>query len=234
MDPYLMTATNQRKFTKFVRRNAPPCGSGLALGLVALAFAGAFTVAQAQEIANPGFEEPSLEGKGQPIAVGAATRTPDEGWNFGRDAGICRAGGEYAEGLDAAEGAQVAFLKGGPSGEQTAPTGLAPAGVFGAKLKGLEPGTEYEIEWVQTGSTLDEGLGAVTTIITDPAKPGSRIAKMNRVETRGEWQKCSMKFRASSPVMQFFVSHSIPGVAKGVADGDEVTLLDDFRIRKAE
>jgi hypothetical protein len=229
-----MTTPNQRKSTDLLHHDAQPCGCGLALGLAALAFAGLFTTAQAQEIANPGFEEPSLEGRAQPIVVGAATRTPEEGWNFGRDAGICRAGGEYAEGLDAAEGAQVAFLKGGPSGEQTAPTGLAPAGVFGAKLKGLEPGTEYEIEWVQTGSTLDQGLGAVTTIITDPAKPGSRMAKMNRVETKGEWQKCSMKFRASSPVMQFFVSHSIPGVAKGLADGDEVTLLDDFRLRKAE
>ncbi len=229
-----MTTANRKGFAKSPHRNPQFCRPGLARGFVALTIAGGLAAAQAQEIVNPGFEEPSLEGKGQPIAVGAATRTPDEGWNFGRDAGICRAGGEYAEGLDAAEGAQVAFLKGGPSGEQTAPTGLAPAGVFGAKLKGLEPGTEYEIEWVQTGSTLDEGLGAVTTIITDPAKPGTRIAKMNRVETRGEWQKCSMKFRASSPVMQFFVSHSIPGVAKGVADGDEVTLLDDFRIRKAE
>jgi hypothetical protein len=233
MVSYPMTFPDQRKFTKFVRRNAQPWTSGLALGLVALAFAGAFTVAQAQEIANPGFEEPSLEGKGQPIAVGAATRTPEEGWSFGRDAGICRAGGEYAEGLEASEGSQLAFLKGGPSGE-AASSGLAPSGVFGAKLKGLEPGTEYEIEWVQTGSTLDEGLGAVTTIVTDPAKPGIRIAKMNRVETKGEWQKCSMKFRASSPVMQLFVAHSIPGIAKGLADGDEVTLLDDFRIRKAE
>lgn len=229
-----MIAPDQTKFTKCLPRNAQPCGSGLARVFVALTLAGAFSAAQAQEIANPGFEEPSLEGRAQPIVVGAATRTPEEGWNFGRDAGICRAGGEYAEGLDAAEGSQVAFLKGGPSGAQTAPTGLAPAGVFGAKLKDLEPGAEYEIEWVQTGSNLDEGMGAVTTIVTDPAKPGIRIAKMNRVETKGEWQKCSMKFRASSPVVQFFVSHSIPGVAKGLAEGDEVTLLDDFRLRKAE
>lgn len=229
-----MITANHKGFAKSPHRKSLMCRPGLARCLVALTIAGGLAAARAQEITNPGFEEPSLEGRGLPIAVGAAARTPDEGWNFGRDAGICRAGGEYAEGLDAAEGAQVAFLKGGPSGEQTAPTGLAPAGVFGAKLKGLEPGTEYEIEWVQTGSTLDEGLGAVTTIITDPAQPGARIAKMNRVQTRGEWQKCSMKFRASAPVMQFFVSHSIPGVAKGVADGDEVTLLDDFRLRKVE
>jgi hypothetical protein len=230
-----MITLNQIKFTRFVCRNIYLCGSDLARGLVALALAGALTAAEAHELANPGFEEPSLEGRAQPIAVGAAARDPKEGWTFGRSAGICRAGGEYAKGLDAAEGVQVAFLKGCSSGAQTAQTGLAPAGVFGAKLKGLEPGAEYEIEWVQTGSTLDECLGAVTATITDPANPGSRIAaKMNRVETKGKWQKCSMKFRASSPVMQLFVSHSISGVSKGLAKGDEVTLLDDFRIRKAE
>jgi hypothetical protein len=198
-----------------------------------MALAVSLAAVPAQEIANPGFEEPSLEAKNLQMATGVDTHTPEEGWIFGLDAGICRAGGSYAEGVEAAEGSQVAFLKGVSASPETSGRG-APSGVFGAKLRGLEAGAEYEIEWVQTGSMLEGGMGAVTTIITDPEKPGSRIANMNRVETKGEWVKCSMKFRATSPVMQLHLAHSLPGISKGQADGSEVTLLDDFRICRLE
>lgn len=187
---------------------------------------------RAQEIVNSGFEEPSLEILGKSIAIGRDTRSP-EGWTFGQGTGICLGGVEHAEGLAAVEGAQVAFLKGAPTRE-TQGGNLAPIGVIGISLTGLDHGVEYDLEWVQAGSVSDEELGAVTTIITDPDDTSVRIAKMNRVETKGKWQKCTMRFQATAPVMRLFVCHSIPGLGNGTATGEEVTVLDDFRLRQVD
>ncbi len=199
--------------------------------IACLAIAAALSEARGQKIVNPGFEEPSLEVLGKSVAQGRDTRSPD-GWTFGQSTGICLGGLDQAEGLDAAEGTQVSFLKGAPTadGERRS---LAPVGVIGINLTGLEIGNDYELEWVQAGSNADDSLGAVTTIIRDPDDPSVRIAKMNRVEKKGKWQKCSMTFQATAPVMRLFVCHSLPGLVDGTATGEESTLLDDFRIREA-
>ena len=142
----------------------------------------------AQKLQNPSFETADLGKTGKPFVVGADASALITGWNFGVPAGVCRVGVAYAEGLEAAEGLQVAFVQGDPSQVAEQDPGT-PKCVFGADITELSPGSEYEIQWAEASRISDAANGAITVILTSPANPSIRVvlAEAEPVENKGEW-----------------------------------------------
>ncbi len=179
-----------------------------------------------QEIGNPSFETPSLEAPLRLITPGLpgfAEATPNMQWSFGVQAGICLQGVDYAEGVMAADGKQVAFIQG--NFENRDPALHPPSRLFGVDVTGLKPGEEYEISWQQTGRLTDIGKTGVTVTID-----AISLLTQEPVGTKGKWESKSVWFLATAPTMHLNVLHHILNGKKTTA-GDETTLFDNFKIR---
>lgn len=208
-----------------------PPGLAICALLLALIFS---PQATAQVIPNPSFEATVLAPSATPFLVGGEASAAAAPWGFGGLSGICREGVAYAERLDAAEGHQVAFLQGDPS-RAPEEDRTQPYCVFGVDMTGLEPGEEYEIQWSQASRATDANHGAITVILTDPANPASNLVLVEKlaVTNKEEWEVKKESFTATAETMRLNVLHTIPDLESG-GNGDESTLLDDFRLRKLE
>jgi len=189
------------------------------------------TCAQGPTIHDAGFEEPRVKPPLHflsPGSPGFAEARQQLKVTFGFHAGICVAGAGFAEGVQAAQGRQVAFIQG------ETPEALIhqppPRNIFGMDVTGLVVGEEYEIAWLQTGCPSDRGAGAVSVMIGDGASPARILLDKEPVATKGEWQRRRVLFRASAKNMRLSIRHFIqePGLPGA---GTEVTLFDDFSIR---
>ncbi len=180
----------------------------------------------AQEIGNPSFETPALEPPLRLITPGSpgfTEATPKLQWAFGVQAGICLQGVDYAEGVMAADGKQVAFIQG--NFENRDPALHPPSRLFGVDVTGLKPGEEYEISWQQTGRLTDIGKTGVTVTID-----AISLLTQEPVGTNGKWESKSVWFLATAPTMRLAVLHHILK-GKKTSSGDETTLFDNFKIR---
>jgi hypothetical protein len=190
----------------------------------------AFSLAAwAQEIPNPGFEEPVIDSSVPHLTPGSAGFGEAQAmlqWSFGAQAGICAEGRGYAEGLTAAEGRQMAFIQGqSEENEQS-----RPRNIFGVDVTGLQPGEEYEISWQQTGRRTDVGTTAVSVVLGDGQKPPLHVMTKEPVGTKGEWESKSVWFLATAPTMRLNIRHFILEAGNSNV-GSETTLFDDFKIR---
>ena len=182
-----------------------------------------------QDLPNPSFEQPQLQpspGFITPGSTGYGEAAPLLEWTFGFGAGVCLAGENYAKGVTAAEGRQVAFIQGQWEEHDQA----RPRSIFGVDITGLQPGQEYEIAWQQTGRTADTGQTAVSVILGDGQKPPLPVMTKEPVGTRGEWESKSVWFLATAPTMRLQIRHFIPEAGNSNV-GSETTLFDDFKIR---
>ena len=184
------------------------------------------TTGLGQEIGNPSFETPALEAPLQLITPGSpsfAEATPKLQWAFGAQAGICLQGVDYAEGVMAADGKQVAFIQGNFENRDLALH--PPSNLFGVDVTGLKPGEEYEISWQQTGRLTDVGNTGVTVTID-----AISLLTQESVGTKGKWESKSVWFLATAPTMRLNVLHHILK-GKTISSGDATTLFDNFKIR---
>jgi len=200
------------------------------LPLLIAGLAGAAAL-QAQTIPNASLEEPPLAASGKSfVAAPEELLVTQSKWGWGYGCGICQQQVAYAEGIDAAEGTQVAFMQGDPRVAEVPPG--TPALVIGVEISGLTEGNEYELQWAEASRTADVSYGALTVSLTDPLRPGASILLVedSPVENKGEWKIQKHQFTASGPVVQINYQHSIPEL-NSEATGGESTLIDDLQIR---
>jgi arylsulfatase A-like enzyme len=184
------------------------------------------------DIANGNFEEPALIADAPPLTppIGNPEDARTAGWDFGFLTGISRAGEGPAEGVAAADGSQVAFLRGdarindGPSKVRH---------MFGTDLTGLVPGRKYELSWQQTGRPADAGDGQLAVHLNVPGRKPFALRPSATVAGKGTWEKIALPFVAISPVMRLNFLHAV-ALPHGTASGDVTTLLDTVRIRKLD
>jgi hypothetical protein len=184
---------------------------------------------RAQEIKNPSFESPALA-TGKPLLSAPSEQLAASGWTFGFFSGICRQNVGFAKGLSAANGSQVAYLRGDPR-KLKAPGKQAQRLIVGY-ISGLKADEDYEIQWAEASSTTDISHGALTVILRDKEdlSDSGYLQQNEPVKNKGEWARKSLRFTASGPEMNLYIRHSVPQFGSSDATGEETTLLDDFRI----
>lgn len=212
-----------------LRARLSPVLPALALAAVC---AGLPASSSAQQIANPGFEKPSVLQAGKPFLVSPDAALQDAGWAFGLCTGISSQNVAYADGIDAAEGTQVGFLQGDARDTEVPPG--TPVDLCGIDITGLKADLEYDLSWAEASRASDASYGALTVILTDPENPGVRVTLVNRepVTNKGEWKRQTQRFTATGPKMRINILHSIPEWG-GDAAGGESTIIDDFKIQPA-
>jgi arylsulfatase A-like enzyme len=180
-------------------------------------------------VANGSFEEPALTAAAPPPTP--PIRNPQDartaGWDFGFFTGIARAGEGPAENVAAADGSQVAFLR-GDARVNDAPSKVRH--VFGTDLTGLVPGRTYELSWQQTGHPANAGDGQLAVDLNVPKQKPFALRPPSAVTNRGTWEKIVSSFVASAPVMRLNLRHSV-AEPHDAESGNVTTLLDDVRIR---
>ena len=182
-----------------------------------------------QIIPNPSFEEVAVPAGAlflDPQTPGYPELVPALKWAFGMPCGICVEGTAYAEQVLAADGKQVAYLQGDPSG----PNGFPIKSIMGVDVSGLKPGQSYEISWSQTGRATDLGTCGVTVTLSAPDFPPIELLSAEKVETRGKWQRIKREFLAPTDTLRLNIQHLILE-SKNPDFGSESTLFDDFKIK---
>jgi hypothetical protein len=153
------------------------------------------------------------------------------GWDFGFFSGLARAGAGPAEGAAAADGSQVAFLR-GDARINDAPSEVR--NLFGTDLTGLVPGRTYELSWQQTGHPANREDGQIAVELGMSGQNNFfAIREPSAVTNRGAWEKIACSFLAMSPVMRVNFRHSV-AEPHGAGSGDVTTLVDDVRVRPLE
>ncbi len=178
------------------------------------------------DVTNGSFEEPALTPDAPPLTPPIRNRenARTAGWDFGFFAGIARAGEGPAEGVAAADGAQVAFLR-GDARVNAAPSKVRH--VLGTNLTGLIPGRKYELSWQQAANA---GEGQLAVDLNVPGRKPFTLRPPAAVAGKGTWESVSLPFVAISPVMRLNFRHSV-AEPHGAQSGDVTTLLDTVRIR---
>ncbi len=194
----------------------------------------ALHAADGPTLPNPSFEEPSILERPAyltPSMPTFAEHRSELGWSFGFFTGICREGVSFAEGIDAAEGSQVAFLQGDPD---TSGRDLKLQSVFGVDVIGLEVGRKYAVSWQQTARVSDAGQGALTVSVSpaDGKTPPTVLEDRKDVIAQGEWETRRYEFVAKAESMRLNFRHHIPH-PENANPNSETTLIDDVRIEKA-
>lgn len=190
------------------------------------------SLASCQTIPNPSFEEPVLppgEARLFPDSPGYVDKIPALKWAFGMPGGICVEGLEYAEGIRAVDGKQVAVIQGDPRSPNDYPI----KSIMGVDVTGLEPGKSYEISWSQTGRATDLGTCAITVTLTAENFPPVVLVAAEKVEVHGKWQRIKKEFLAPTDKLRLNIQHTILE-SKNADAGSESTLFDDFKIKLAE
>jgi hypothetical protein len=182
-----------------------------------------------QTIPNPSFEDAAVPAGAfflDPQTPGYPELVPELKWAFGMPCGICVEGTAYAEQILAADGKQVAYLQGDPSG----PNGFPIKSIMGVDVTGLKPGHSYEISWSQTGRATDLGTCGVTVTLSAPNFPLIELLSAEKVETKGKWQRIKREFLAPTETLRLNIQHFIIQ-SKNADLGSESTLFDDFKIK---
>jgi hypothetical protein len=186
------------------------------------------------QILNGSFEEPVITGELlflTPSVPQHAEPLKSAGWVFGSGTGICRELAGYAEGFNASDGCQVAFLQGD---QRMSPNPDEPSNILGINIAGLEPGQEYEISWDQAGRATDLGISALRVTVSSPAsrgQPAILLVDREPVTSKDAWEEVSRRFTATGEVMTLNFNHFIVE-PENPDEGSESTLIDNVKIRK--
>jgi arylsulfatase A-like enzyme len=186
----------------------------------------------APQIGNGSFEKPGLTGaKAQltpPIRPREDARVAE--WDFGLFTGISRAGEGPAEGASAADGSQMAFLR-GDLRVNDAPLKIRNA--IGIDITGLLPGRKYELSWQQMARPANRANAQLAVDLNVPERKPFAIHEPAPVANKEAWKKIARPFVAISPEMRLNFRHSV-AEPHDEESGEITTLIDAVRVRELD